>query len=216
MFHNRSTVLTLLQSKPAHSAGLFGFKPTIGLVPCSDADALPISSLHDCFGPFGKTAWDLAAVLSVIIPTSPSFVPFVDKRHATLSERSVVLAPDAFSADAASFKEPFMHHPTEALKTQGRDLWEEIKRLLAPALKTTIDTETATIMQSVLPQTTDSEIPSHRPVGRDDFQRIFSTEGYNGINAHLATRTGPISSLEDIVQWNNDHPVSGMWWWRFV
>jgi amidase len=56
---------------PGVRAALYTIKPTIGEV--SQEGIVPVSPTFDSAGPFGKTPYDIAAVLDVIVPeTSPS------------------------------------------------------------------------------------------------------------------------------------------------
>lgn len=49
---------------PSNRAALFGLKPTVGLT--SRAGIVPISGTQDSPGPMGRSAWDVAAMLTII------------------------------------------------------------------------------------------------------------------------------------------------------
>lgn len=49
---------------PANRAGLYGLKPSVGIV--SRTGVIPISSTQDTAGPTAKSAWDVAAMLEAM------------------------------------------------------------------------------------------------------------------------------------------------------
>lgn len=54
---------------PANRAALYGLKPTVGLT--SRAGIIPISHTQDSPGPMARSAWDVAAMMDVIVGKDP-------------------------------------------------------------------------------------------------------------------------------------------------
>lgn len=59
--------------QPATRAALYSIKPTLGIVP--GRGIVPVSNEYDTAGPFGKSAKDVADLLTVLVDPSKTNVP---------------------------------------------------------------------------------------------------------------------------------------------
>ncbi|ORX38205.1 amidase signature domain-containing protein [Kockovaella imperatae] len=188
-------------TSPAARAGLYGMKPTIGLVPVDEC--IGISSRVDCLGPMGKSAWDIAAILEKIVVPGRSFVAYTQKPYDRVSTSPIRLGIHRNHVKPEGSEDDEV---TAELREEARHMFENALEKLMPMIKADpADTEDVNAMFQG-PAASDKE--GEKPSFLDGPNQIlFEVEAFEAINEHLARIDNcPVKNLKDLVEWNEQHP----------
>ncbi len=169
---------------PASVTGIFGYKPTVGLV--SRAGVAPLVPSQDTIGPFARTIEDAILVAAIISgPDARDSITYVRglpalEMPSTVDLRDVTIGvPRLAMADTVG-------------DSAMQGLFDETLRALSKAGARVVDP---------------CEIPSARELAALR-SSVFRTEFKQAIAEFLGEHGSPcgMSSLADIIAWNESHP----------
>lgn len=142
------------------------------------------SKRQDVIGPMGKSTWDVAALLDAIIDPCPSYVQTLPSRPKALPEFEFGLLRDGFLPT----------HPSPSV-TQAEEMFLDGLVKLGPVHE-------------------HGPIEGLEQLWKKDEQGVrhesfwFEVEHHEAFKEFMAgLRDCPISTIEDLVEWNNLHPV---------
>jgi len=186
---------------PAAACGVIGFKPTVGLV--SRVGAMPVSTTLDSLGPIGRSVADVAALMNVIAGYDPDDPAFGEMGW--ISPAATVGGSPVHAYDEVDY--------LQALDAGGLrgarigvcwGLWGMDSRADAVAEEVIYQLEAAGA-ELVL----GVEISSLAELrNAPQLAIMVNTEFSSGMADFFArfTPEGPVTSLQDVVDWNNAHP----------
>jgi Asp-tRNA(Asn)/Glu-tRNA(Gln) amidotransferase A subunit family amidase len=154
--------------------------------------ATPGSHTFACAGPFGKSAFDVAAILSAIARPATDYTPFTQLPYNDISRYRIGVVRDGY--------EPAIDTGLVEEKTMA---FEQALELLGGSI----------VADSVaLPGVADMWLDTKWDItGRTQdwvINYIFKVEGWQAYIDYLSTTSeSHFKTLEDIVKWHNEHPV---------
>lgn len=186
---------------PAAACGVVGLKPTVGLV--SRVGAMPVSTTLDSLGPMGRTVADVAALMNVIAgydPEDPAYgemgwiSPAATVGGSPVHEYDAVDYLQALDPDGLQGARIGVCWGLWGMDPQADAVAEEVIRQLEAA--------GAELVLGV-------EIPSLAALrNAPELAVMVNTEFSSGMAGYFArfTPEGPVTSMQDVVDWNNAHP----------
>lgn len=172
---------------PAAITGIVGLKPTLGLV--SRAGILPLAASQDTAGPMGKTVADVAALFQAMAvidprdPAAPSPAP-------APADYLAALRPDALAGKRIGVLRQAMGRHPDVDATMERAL-VTLRTLGA----TVVDADIATWGQWDAPET-----------------EVLLYELEDGLERYLTETGAPLTTLAQLVDWNDRHAAAAMPW----
>ena len=157
------------------------------------------SARVDCLGPIGKSTWDVVAMLETIALPSRDFLKYAQAPYDDIATTPIRLGihkayvrpgdPPDKGADAF-------------LKPEAEALWKEALSKLAPIVKA----DPADIPD--VERLWQNGYPDAAPWLRGPNARLLETEMWEAVHEHLGRiENCKVRNLEELVQWNIDHPV---------
>lgn len=172
---------------PASACGIVGLKPTLGLI--SRAGIIPISHWQDTAGPMTQTVRDAALLLNVLAGTDARD-PMTEKATSHIPhDYAFPLSPDGLKGKRLGIlRSPMTTH-------RGvRKLFDQNVSLLREAGAEIVDEVT---------------LPHNRDASAAAWQALL-TEFRQDLNAYLTTRRSAVSSLADLIAYNEEHQQQEM------
>jgi amidase len=192
MRHAFGLELTPSQTSPSKANGVYGLKPTGGLIPIMGI--IPISLRQDCVGPMGKSALDLAIMLSVMTCTDYT---------SPLRRESLIIGQYRLGVSRIEF-EPTERYPAP-LDTDADDLFDQaVEAIQAGVVTEDVEIEAFAELHK---DWQNKGWKDGRWIGRLA-DLLLTHELEPAMNSYLERTTGNIKSLAELIKWNNDYPVS--------
>lgn len=172
---------------PSSICGIVGVKPTVGLV--SRSGVLPIAPSQDTAGPMARTVADAALLLAAIAGVDPR--------------------------DAASAQPPSALDPVRALDPGGAKgkrvgVLRGVKRIGAGAERLFEDAIAA--MRAAGAVMIDDVSLGDLGLFDEPEMEVLLTEMKASLATYLASRGGPLRTLEDVMKWNAAHADVELRW----
>jgi amidase len=174
-------------SCPSSINGIVGIKPTVGL--WSRTGIIPISHTQDTAGPMARTVRD-AAILLGALTAEDSLDKVTQNRSADIPrDYTVFLKTDALDVKIIGVDKSLL---------KGH---EAIDLLLAKALEQ-MKVAGATIVEVEFRD-------QLKDMGKDEFD-VLKYEFKDGLNKYLATHTGKVKSLGEVIKFNEENESRAM------
>lgn len=174
---------------PAAVTGLVGIKPTLGLV--SRQGIIPIAISQDTAGPMARSVADAAALLGAMAGADPRDPEGEVAAPHIEADYTVHLRADGLAGLRIGIvRETFGFHP-------------DVDAVLESALET-LQAAGAVLVDPV-------EIATHEQY-RDAEYAVLLYEFREGLNAYLAASDAPVSTLAELIAFNEAHADAVMPW----
>ena len=174
---------------PASACGIVGLKPTVGLV--SRTGIVPITHWQDTAGPMTQTVRDAALLLNVIAGTDAE-----DEQTREADERRAADYTTTLNADALKGRRLGVVRDLAGGDAGVLSVFEKALDALREAGAEVID---------------NIELPHHNDLGRLSMIAMLS-ELRGDLNAYLSARGGAITSLADVIAFNESHREEELRW----
>ncbi len=176
---------------PSSVAALVGLKPTVGLL--SRSGIIPISHTQDTPGPMARTVMDAAIVLSALTGTDEADKASMASEGKAEKDYTEFLDTAALNGKRIGIeKNPQgTNHYMHALQQQCRSMLEAQGAVV-------VDIE---------------YLDKINALGGDEFT-VLKYEFKDGLNRYLATATGKVKSLTELIVFNAGNPDSTMPYFR--
>ena len=172
---------------PAAACGIVGLKPTLGLI--SRAGIIPISHWQDTPGPMTQTVRDAALLLNILAGT--------DGRDPATAQAASHLARDyAF------------HLSPQGLKGKRLGILRSPSTTNRDVLK--LFQGTVSLLREAGAEVVDEVTLPHNREASAAAWRALLTEFRQDLNAYLATRRSAVTSLADLIAYNEEHQQQEM------
>ena len=172
---------------PSAVAGLVGIKPTVGLV--SRTGIVPIAASQDTAGPMARSVEDAAIVLTAIAGFDARDTATTDADTHRIDYRTHLKADALRGARIGILRKSMGFHPDTDAVTEAAVV------VLREAGATVVD----------------AEIPTAGQWGEVEFE-VLLYEFKHGLNQYLASHTSTISSLVELIAFNEQHAAQEMPW----
>lgn len=187
--------------------------PAVG----DDADAG--SSRIDCLGPLAKCVWDVAALLDICATDAEchGFLASLQRPKPLSAFRLGVIGPSQIRPDDVLPSFGFEVDTSDDRKTEARAHWQQIQDTLSADGATLVDFHVPGFDHFLGPRVRPEDAKPAKAVswGADgqfdgsDQDLCFTYESRTGLDAYLGQRRNTdITSLRELVKWNDAHPVS--------
>jgi amidase len=174
---------------PASHCGIVGMKPTVGL--CSRSGIIPISHTQDTPGPMARTVSDAALLLGTL-------------RGMDTSDPATAVSSRKSHSDYAQFLD------VDGLKGARIGVVRRLFRL-TPGADRVMEQALETMKRAGAVLVDPADIATIGNFGDSEFQ-VMLYEFKTGLNEYLRRRGGPISSLKEIIEFNEKHAEQELKW----
>jgi amidase len=170
---------------PAATTGIVGIKPTLGLV--SRSGVIPIAHSQDTVGPMTRTVADAAAVLTAICGVDPAD-PITSAAEKEKKDYTQFLIKDGLKGMRIGVGRQYF----------GRNA--KVDKLIEPQLE---------VLRKGGATLVDVEFPRLRDFGESEYA-VLLYEFKDGLNKYLAGRGGAVTSLKDLIAFNEKNAAREM------
>lgn len=176
---------------PSSVAALVGLKPTVGLL--SRSGIIPISHTQDTPGPMARTVMDAAIVLSALTGTDEA-----DKASMAAEGKAEKDYTEFLDTAALNGKRIGIEKNPQGTNHYMHALQQQCRSMLEAQGAVVVDIE---------------YLDKINALGGDEFT-VLKYEFKDGLNRYLATATGKVKSLTELIAFNAGNPDSTMPYFR--
>ena len=159
---------------------------------------------QDSLGPFGKSAWDVAALLEPMVPGSPSYCQYTTSPFADISRYKLGVPRRGFAHTKAQENPPT---PADEATAHAAEVsFEAALRIMGAGIKANpADIKDVEKLWAAAGKHEWDDTGRWQGTAEE---LSLNTEVYSCLNDYLATLDGfHLKTIEDLVEWNNAHPV---------
>ncbi len=171
---------------PAGHTSIVGLKPTLGMI--SRGGIIPIAHSQDTAGPMARSVEDMALLLNALVAADPEDEITTNMRTRAPLDYTAYLRPDSL---------------------RGKRLGVQRQLFGKDAALDALMEEQLLLLRDAGAELVDVEINPRRSFGNAE-TTVLLYEFKNDLNNYLYARGGEITSLEDLIRFNEDNAASEM------